>query len=523
MKVGVPDCVQTRLPARLQVVWFKRDLRTFDNEALFRACASGPTLCFYVVEPDYWQSKSTSNRQWLFVRESLEDLAKQLKKLGASLVVHQGTVVQSLEEFRRQYGSLTLHSHQETGNLWTFERDKTVARWCRAHQCNWHEYAQNGVSRPVSRRKSRFKDHWDQWAAASMFPTPSPSNFVAQDPGLLPAQWPMAVCSDPYPCAGRQPGGRAEGLAVLDSFLSHRGEAYRGSISSPLTAESGCSRLSAHIAYGCVSLREIAQRVAGAQAHASTAQWRHSLSAYYTRLWWHCYFIQTFENKPSIEDTPLLPEMALLNRPFDQAKFDAWRRGQTGWPLVDACMRYLHHHGWINFRMRAMLVSAATYSLSLPWRPVADWLAGLFVDFEPGIHYPQIQMQSGTAGGTVLRVYNPVTQATTLDAEGHFVKRWMPELRNVSQAWIFEPWKMTLNLRQQAGWTQDSFYPCPLVDFERVHKDAKAEITALRAAHQLTPAGGFKKRNTNHRVKRITAGMKETKKLADNAEQLDLF
>ena len=119
----------------------------------------------------------------------------------------------------------------------------------------------------------------------------------------------------------------------------------------------------------------------------------------------------------------------------------------------------------------------------------------------------QIQMQSGTAGGTVLCVYNPVIPATTLDAEGHFA-RWVPELLHVSQTWIFEPWKMTPNLRQQAGWTQDSFYPCPLLDCEAAHKKAKAEITKLRAAHQLTPAQGFKERNAHRNLKRSTAGKK---------------
>ena len=135
-----------------------------------------------------------------------------------------------------------------------------------------------------------------------------------------------------------------------------------------------------------------------------------------------------------------------------------------------------------------MLVSSATYSLSLPWQPVAQWLAQLFVDYEPGIHYPQVQMQSGANGGTVLRMYNPVTQATELDPDGRFVRQWVPELRQVSDTWIFEPWKMTPALRQRVGWTPEADYPCALVDFVAVHRAAKDEMTALRAAHNLQSA-----------------------------------
>ena len=131
-----------------------------------------------------------------------------------------------------------------------------------------------------------------------------------------------------------------------------------------------------------------------------------------------------------------------------------------------------------------MLVSSATYSLSLPWQPVARWLAQLFVDYEPGIHYPQVQMQSGANGAAVLRMYNPVTQATELDPQGRFVRQWVPELRQVSDAWIFEPWKMTPVLRLHAGWSPEAGYPCPLVDFVAVHRAAKAEMTALRAELQ---------------------------------------
>jgi deoxyribodipyrimidine photo-lyase len=513
----------------LQVVWFKRDLRVFDHEALSRACLAGPVLCLYVIEPGYWQLGDTSRRQWLFVRESLLDLAEQLHSLGAHLVVRQGQVTEVLQHIRQAHGPFELHSHQETGNAWTYERDKAVANWCRVQTCPWHEFAQNAVTRPVAKRQLAFKDHRDAWAARPLFSVPSQATFAADVQGLPPEQWPLDMGSDLVSCPGRQTGGRAHGLALLGSFMGRRGQAYRGAISSPLTAESACSRLSPYIAQGCLSLREISQRASQTEAQARHASWSRSLEAFASRLAWHCHFIQKLETLPQMEHTPVWPAAARLHRPFDAAKFNAWKTGTTGWPLVDASMRYLQHHGWINFRMRAMLVSSATYSLSLPWQPVAQWLAQLFVDYEPGIHYPQVQMQSGANGGTVLRMYNPVTQATELDPEGRFVRQWVPELRQVSATWIFEPWKMTPVLRQHVGWTPEAGYPCPLVDFVAVHRAAKAEMTALRAGFDLESAAlatgdsGSQKRPSSPASRSGAERPQRAPTPAASEQQFDLF
>lgn len=200
--------------------------------------------------------------------------------------------------------------------------------------------------------------------------------------------------------------------------------------------------------------------------------------------------MQKLENLPTMEQKALVPEMEQLSRPMDAARYEAWRLGRTGWPLVDASMRSLHHNGWLNFRMRAMLVTAATHTLSLPWRPVADWLSQMFVDFEPGIHYNQIQMQSNMSANPVLRLYNPVKQAIDLDPQGEFVRRWVPELAAVPDEWIFMPWAIPEILRNEFGLEGELSYPMPVVDFEQVHRSVKAEITALRSERGLKVAQG---------------------------------
>lgn len=141
-----------------------------------------------------------------------------------------------------------------------------------------------------------------------------------------------------------------------------------------------------------------------------TGRWLRSMSAFGSRLRWRSHFAQKLSDQPSIEHDNMCRAYDVLRTELDHAKLDAWSNGRTGFPMVDACMRALRHSGWINFRMRAMLVSFACYDLWLDWRPLAPILARRFLDYEPGIHYPQLQMQAGTTGMNANRIYSATKQ-----------------------------------------------------------------------------------------------------------------
>jgi deoxyribodipyrimidine photo-lyase len=172
----------------------------------------------------------------------------------------------------------------------------------------------------------------------------------------------------------------------------------------------------------------------------------------------------------------------LRENDFSDEKFQAWCKGETGFPFVDACMRYLNATGWINFRMRAMLVSFASYDLWLHWQQPALHLARLFADYEPGIHYSQVQMQSGTTGINTLRIYNPIKQSMDQDPDGTFIRSWVPELADLFGPMIHTPWQATDLEQLAAGCVIGRDYPEPIVDHAEASRAARGRFAAVRAS-----------------------------------------
>ena len=465
--------------AELQLVWFKRDLRVDDHRALAAAAAAGPVLPVYAVEPGLWQQPDASLRHQQFVAESLADLDAALRKLGQGLWIEQGELPRAFERLHRRFGFAAIHAHEETGNAWTFERDRRVRAWCRERGIVFCEYRQFGVVRGLADRDG-WARRWEAFMAEPPSPAPERLGTVVETANSN-EPFKRAPAFDATPAPGRQQGGVRSGREVLNDFLEHRGQAYRGGISSPLSAETACSRLSPHIAWGTLSMRSIVQATRGRIRDARTVgdkRWAASLRQFDQRLHWHCHFIQKLEQRPAIEFENVHRGFdGMREDDFDAAAFEAWKNGRTGYPLIDACMRWLAHGGWLNFRMRALVMSFAAYPLWLHWREPALHLARMFTDYEPGIHYSQCQMQSGTTGINTLRIYNPVKQASDQDPKGEFVRRWVPELAGVHTEHIFEPWKMGDGQRRKFG-AED--YPEPIVDHVAAVREARKRIGEFR-------------------------------------------
>jgi deoxyribodipyrimidine photo-lyase len=489
----------------LQVVWFKRDLRAFDHAPLYEASRRGWVLPLYIFEPDLWRQPDASNRQWRFVHECLTELSRELGKRSGrehGLIVRAGDAVQVLEALHQAHGIAALWAHQEVGNDWTFQRDRAVRRWARARGVPFHEIPQDGIVRGLKSREG-WRDHWE----AEMRKPLTPSPPFLQIPPLRSDPLPVSVGSDDCPHA--QIGGRTRGLALLRSFLRHRVRGYARGLSSPLTAPSACSRLSPYLSYGALSLREVVQamrqRIEQVQDDPKAAGLLRSLQAFESRLSWRSHFMQRLESLPSIEFEPMHPALAHERTEVDPVLFEAWAHGRTGYPFVDACMRMLHATGWINFRMRAMLTAFACYHLWQPWREVGLHLARLYVDYEPGIHWSQIQMQSGCTGISAFRIYNVVKQSYDQDPTGAFIRRWVPELRRVPSAWIHEPYRMPTEMQREYGCVIGVDYPAPIVDHEAAARLARQKLhqaystpEAKAISEQLLQQHSSRTRRTPH-------------------------
>ena len=462
------------------ILWFKRDLRLYDHRALAEAMQRSETVIpVYLREPSVRARPDFGDRHVTFIEECLFELQAELRAAGSDLLILDMEAISAFERIYRRVSFSAIYAHEETGNGATFERDKAVARWCRAQGIAFHEYNQNGVQRGLKDR-----DGWSRGWTQRMYTeiVDFPENF-ARFPELL-----KPHCAVPKPGERRpkhQQGGRQGAVNTLESFLLERGRAYHKQMSSPLSAETACSRLSSHLAYGSISMREVVQVTEGRKMALKESGVKgfplRALNSFLSRCHWHCHFMQKLEREPKIETHCFNVACESLREQGTRSEYlERWKSGQTGYPFFDACMRYLDANGWINFRMRAMITSFAAYNLWIDWRDFKDWLACQFQDYEPGIHISQVQMQSGVTGINTLRIYNVVKQGFDQDPQGIFIRRWVPELSGYPDEYIHEPWKVSVSDQRKYGAELNKKYPLPVVDLAQSAKEARAHFTELR-------------------------------------------
>ena len=504
-------------------VWLKRDLRVADHPALAEAVArarGGAVFAVFLYEPEVLAQPEWDASHTEFQGECLADLEVALGRLGIRLVTRRGEAVAMLDELRRETGFQLLVAHEETGTGVTYARDRRVRRWAREAGVEFLELPQTGVVRRLGSRNG-WNRLWESRMEAVQADVPRSTGrgghaIVARlaTAGLLDCR----ALGLPADTKDRQRGGERAASDVLDDFLSRRGRHYSGGISSPLTAPTSCSRLSPYLAFGAISMRTVWQaseaRRRDVQASLATATsprdraelkaWQRGLKAVQSRLHWHCHFMQKLEDEPAIEFSNMLRAAdGLRENDVSLERLAAWQAGKTGYPLVDACLRSLVATGWLTFRMRALVVSFASYSLWLHWRPTGLFLARHFLDFEPGIHWSQLQMQSGTTGINTLRIYNPTKQALEQDPRGVFIRRWVPELTGVPPAYVHMPWTMPADVQQVAGCVIGHDYPAPLVDHAAAVREAKRRLAVVRNAPAArSEARGVAERHGSRRDRR---------------------
>lgn len=454
----------------INVVWFKRDLRLEDNEAIFNATRTDiPTLLLYVFEKSLENDAHYSSRHWNFIKQSLVDINLQLKQSNTQVLAVSSEVLQVFNILEETYKIETVYSHQETGLKITYERDKTFKRFCKNNQINWVENTNNGIFRAL-RNRTNWVSKWEKYMNEPQFIFNSKAEKFLSTEAISELEKVLEKTNlETVPDTIFQKGGSTMAGKYLQNFFEERYHNYNSHISKPLLARKSCSRLSPYIAWGNLSSRQVLQKAA---TFRLTSNHKKQIDSFVSRLTWQAHFIQKFEMEEVMEFQSVNKGFHSLKKKVDENYIEAWKTGQTGFPLIDACMRCLNETGYLNFRMRAMLVSFFTHNLWQPWQEATQHLSQMFLDFEPGIHFPQLQMQAGETGINMLRIYNPIKNSYEHDPDGEFIKKWVPELRNLPRAFVHEPYKMTYLDQRFNDFEVGINYPKPIVSIERTRKFA---------------------------------------------------
>ena len=497
---------------KVDIVWFKRDFRLEDHAPINAvATSNNDFLGIFIVEPSRLREQDTDPIHVDWEIKCAVELQSRIRKLGGEMLILHDEVINAFEKLKTKYLILNVYSHEEIGTEWSYHRDIKFGKWCKTNKLNWKEFPTNAVVRKLNNRDNWYKLRTER-LGQEIIPAPTKLKFdnelemdsisSVREIGIIPRE-----LRDEY-----KPG-EFKAKKNLDTFLNERGMNYRYEMSSPITGENSCSRLSHYISAGCITIKQITKIANKRVAYLKTLEktdsrkkWIASINSFKSRLAWHCHFIQKLELQPTLGSKAMNYILdKRLKRELNSERFDRWSKGDTGWPFFDACMRQLIATGWINFRMRAMLMSVASYTLWLPWKETGNYLARQFIDYEPGIHWSQVSMQSGTTGINTIRAYSILKQSTDHDPDGVYIRKWVPELRNIPTHYIHEPWKMTGEMQSQLKCVIGDDYPLPIID------EKKSRLEGVNRSYKAR--GNPEVRKTSRRINKKHGSRKKPNKL----------
>lgn len=469
------------------IYWHKRDMRLIDNQALDTAInfSIENKLTFLPImglEKNLIENIETAYEFSKFAQfgylSAMLPLYQNYKYHKVDPILFYDDILNVLDKINNIESITYLISHMEHGTDGTYTRDNLVQEFCKNNNIKWEQIQPSGVIRNIKSRDTRSKVV-KEYLSNSIIPVPdfsnilqnkiynnfdSKKNFIELDnfKKITKGNHDLAECSEKH------------GLTSLETFVTSRADGYRGGISSPNSAIMHGSRLSQYLAFGSLSIRYIDQYFSKNIKSTDSTKIKSGILGATQRLHWREHFIQRLETDPSMPCNSINPDFNNIDYAHNLNLFEKYKLGMTGEVLIDACMRCLLQTGFINFRMRALLVSYGVFGLDLNWRDLGRYLAELFLDYEPGIHWSQIQMQAGITGINTIRVYSPHKQLLDQDPECIFVRKWIPELNNLTNEEILDYPNTSLSI------LTNNNYPDPIVNFKNECKINKAKTYLIK-------------------------------------------
>jgi deoxyribodipyrimidine photo-lyase len=464
--------------ARGTLVWLQRDLRLADNPALLAAAQrGGPVIPVFVWAPEEeggW-APGAASRWWL--HQSLASLAAELEACGSRLILRRGSSRAVLEQVLAEAGADAVFWSRRTEPALA-ARDERVRAHLAARGITAAAFAGQLLFEPDEVRTQAgtpFQVFTPFWKACQALPPPLlPTAAPVRLPG--PQHWPDSLPLErlqlePRPEWSRidwaagfraawRPGTAGAG-AQLQRFLEDAARAYPDGRNRP--AEPGTSRLSPHLHFGEISPRQVWHAVRlWARKHRADA----AANVYLAELGWREFAHHLLHHFPHTTDEPLRPAFTRFPWADDGQALEAWQRGRTGYPLVDAGMRQLWATGWMHNRIRMVTASFLVKDLLLPWQLGAKWFWDTLVDADLANNTVNWQWTAGCGADAspYVRVFNPSAQGERFDADGTYIRRWVPELRGLPSPWAHRPWEAPADVLAAAGVVLGQTYPRPIVD-----------------------------------------------------------
>jgi deoxyribodipyrimidine photo-lyase len=476
------------------IVWFRRDLRLTDHPALQAALASGdPIVPVYIHAPGEETPWSPGGASQWWLHRSLTALAADLEKRGSRLIVRHGASLDTLLDLAQECGATRIYwnrSYEPAG----IARDTAVKTALRERGVEATSHLGNVLFEPWTVRSGAgtpfrvFTPFWKHCLTRLHDvpnPTPAPTRLRA------PAKWPAGTTVESLgltPTIAWDAGfgplwtpGESAALDRLETFLDTDAAAYKDQRDRPDLPAT--SRLAPALHFGEISPRQVLAAAHRTRAGAPAADTT-GIDAFVREVGWREFAIHILYAFPHTPEQPLDERFSALAWGTDEALLSAWRHGRTGIPFVDAGMRELWHTGWMHNRVRMVVASWLTKNLGQHWLHGARWFHDTLVDADLAANTLGWQWAAGCGADAApyYRIFNPLLQSERFDPDRRYIRRWVPELARLPDAWIHQPFNAPANVLAAAGIVLNRDYPRPIVDLKGSRDRALAAYDAVKAS-----------------------------------------